>query len=195
MWGEDPPGTTPLEPEEIEQLIPGHVTTREQLNALEQANILEASRWVRSTRKDPLDEALVRELHERMFGQVWEWAGVYRHSDKNIGVPWPQVPGQVKRLLDDGRYWLEEEIFAPAEAVLRLHHRMVKVHPFPNGNGRHARLWCDLFLRRLHHPPIPWNEAAMGEAGDARERYLRALRAADDHDYGPLLRLYLPDRG
>ncbi len=135
-----PEGATPLDPDEAEDLLPSHIRTRGELNVWEQENILVAAAWVQRARAEALDEATIRELHRRMFSETWGWAGRYRTSDKTIGIHWPQIPVAVRNFVEDGRLWLREEVFPPDEAALRLHHRLVQIHPFPNGNGRHATL-------------------------------------------------------
>lgn len=189
-----PDGATPLDPDESEGLIPQHIYTREELNSWEQANILSAAEWVQGARKAALDEATIRELHRKMFDQTWNWAGRYRKSDKTIGVPWPSVPEEVRKLIDDGAYWIHEGTFEIGEAALRLHHRLVLIHPFPNGNGRHARLWCDLLMRQNGRRPFEWRAETLDHPGDARERYIGALRRADAGHYDELLELYLPSK-
>lgn len=184
-----PPGATPVDADEASALIPGHITTREDLNEWEQANIATATVWVRRTSADSFLPETVTGLHRRMFDRTWEWAGEFRNSDKNIGVPKEQIGEELKKLLDDGRYWLEHETYPAREAALRLHHRMVWVHPFPNGNGRHARLWVDLVVRQAGGPAIAWG-GRLGQAGAMRRQYIAALEAADKGDYAPLLTLY-----
>ena len=183
-----PGGATPLEPDEADDLIPDHVTTRGELDAWEQENILEAERWLlRLPRADVLTEAFVRELHRRMFGKTWRWAGEFRRSDKNIGVPWPTIPVSLREVLADARHWLEHRTYPPAEAAVRFHHRLVQVHCFPNGNGRHARLCADVLLRTRGESRLTWGPDLDASGGAARERYIAALQAADQGDCGPLL--------
>jgi len=189
-----PPGATPVWPDEADALIPRHVRTRQELFAWEQANILAAQQWARRARVPVLAEATVRELHRRMFDQTWEWAGRYRHSDKNVGVDWTTVPTEVRKLVDDGAHWLDHQTFLPDEVVIRLHHRLVQIHPFPDGNGRHARLWCDLLLRQIGRPPFDWKSDRLGSAGEARRAYIDALRAADAGELRLLRDLLLQDR-
>jgi Fic-DOC domain mobile mystery protein B len=187
-----PDGATPVDAEEAEGLIPGHITTRAELNEWEQANIAQAALWVRGTTADPFLPETVTGLHRRMFDKTWDWAGRFRDSGKTIGVPKDQIGEELKKLLDDGRYWLNEGTYQLREAALRMHHRMVWVHPFPNGNGRHARLWVDLVVQRAGGTPIQWGRG-LGSDGGARTQYIAALKAADRGDYGPLLELYLED--
>ncbi len=189
-----PPGSTPLDPDEAAELIPDHVQTRQELNAWEQANILVAEEWTRRTRVSALEETTIRELHRRMFDRTWKWAGQYRHSDKNIGVDRARIPVEVRKLVDDGTYWIDERVFGLDEVALRLHHRLVQVHPFPDGNGRHARLWCDLLLKQNGRPPIDWKSDRLGSVGEARSAYIGALQAADGGDLGPLRELLLTGR-
>ena len=189
-----PEGATPLDPDEAEDLLPGHIRTRGELNVWEQENILVAVDWVQRTRAEALDEATIRELHRRMFSETWRWAGRYRTSDKTIGIHWPQIPVALRNFVEDGRLWLREEVFPPDEAAIRLHLRLVQIHPYPNGNGRHARLWCDMLLSQVGQSAIDWGGANLDSAGEQRKAYIRALWSADDGDLQPLLTLFLQGR-
>lgn len=183
-----PIGATPLDPDEAEGLIPAHITTQADLNAWEQANIIEGERWAaRQKKRDILDEGFVRELHRRMFDKTWRWAGTFRNSNKNIGVDWPQIAIQLRNLLDDTRYQLEYATYPPDELALRFHHRMVSIHPFPNGNGRHARLMADLLIQKLGQARFTWGSSNLVDEGETRCQYIDALRAADRHDLALLL--------
>ncbi len=194
MFDQEPDGATPVDADESSDLIPAHIHSRDELNLWEQENILEAARWAERSRKDALDESFVRVLHQRMFEQTWRWAGRYRLSNKNIGVDWPEIPTEVQVVIDDGRYWLENKTFSIDEAALRLHHRIVQVHPFPNGNGRHGRLWCDTVLTQNGRPPFVWKSRELDQTGSARSAYIKALREADHGDYGRMIGLILSNR-
>jgi Fic-DOC domain mobile mystery protein B len=187
-----PDGATPIDPDEAGELIPSHIRTQGELNVWEQENILSALSWVRRTRQRALDEATIRELHRRMFSETWRWAGRFRTSDKNIGIHWAQLPVAMRDLVEDGKVWLREGVFSLEESALRLHHRLVQIHPFPNGNGRHARLWCDMLLEQTGGTPVDWRGATLDSAGENRKAYIGALRSADRGDFGPLLDLFLP---
>jgi Fic-DOC domain mobile mystery protein B len=189
-----PDGATPLDPDEADALLPQYIQTRAELNLWEQENILEAATWTLRARSPALSERLIRELHRRMFNRTWAWAGHYRTSDKSIGVYWATIPSEVRNLIDDGRYWIENDTFEIDEAALRLHHRLVKIHPFVNGNGRHARLWCDMLLRQNGRPPFAWKSQDLDVMGEVRRAYIDALRAADINDYTPLVTLLIRDR-
>jgi Fic-DOC domain mobile mystery protein B len=184
-----PPGATPIDADEAEVLVPRHLTTQADLNEWEQANIATAAAWIRTSRLDPLDLLSVRELHRRMFDKTWTWAGQFRKTEKNIGVAPEEISVRLHDILDDGRFWLEHFTFLPRECALRLHHRLVFVHLFPNGNGRHARLWANWVLRKTGAPTIDWG-GGLGRAGAIRAEYIAALRAADGGDYSPLLGLF-----
>jgi Fic-DOC domain mobile mystery protein B len=187
---EYPEGATPLDPDEIEGLIHQHVTTTAELNHLEQANIADGLQWIAGRQDiEVLTEKFVRELHRKLFGQVWEWAGRYRKSKKNIGVDPLQITIQLRLLLDDVRYWIEQKTYDPQEIALRFHHRLVHIHLFPNGNGRHARIMADTLLTRaLGTDPIDWTGGHGPKTMSIRrEEYISALREADKGDYGPLL--------
>ena len=185
------PGQTPIDAAEAEALIPP-LRTQAELNEWEEANILSAANWALSdrtlNRTDPLTEDFLFELHRRMFDQTWRWAGKTRTTDKNIGVPFYKIRTELRQLLDDARYWREHDTFEPDEAAMRFHHRVVTIHLFPNGNGRHARLVADVFVRKLGKPAFTWGRANLVSEKDARARYLSALKSADNGDYGPLLK-------
>lgn len=182
------PGATPLDPDEVRGLIPAHIRSQAELNQWEQANILDGSTWaLRSREQDVLSERFVRELHRRMFGNTWRWAGTFRTTGKNIGVDATQVAVQLLELLENVRYWIEHQTFPMDEIAVRFHHRLVVIHPFPNGNGRHARLMTDMLLRRNRAEAFSWGGSNLEAAGGARDRYLAALRAADAGDYAELL--------
>ena len=178
---------TPLTPEEMRDLIPAHIAYRRELNEAEQENIVLAQAWALSRRRDPLSEKFVKDLHRRMLGDVWRWAGKFRTSARNIGIDYWQIPVALRQLLDDAKAWIEYGTYAPDEIAVRFHHRLVQIHPFPNGNGRHSRLMADLLAMQLGRERFSWGRGSLRTAGAARARYVEALRAADDHDIAPLL--------
>lgn len=183
-------GATPLDPDERDGLKHRHITTRGELDQLEQANIASGLAWLARRRKtDILTEAFMRELHRRLFGDVWRWAGTFRLTEKNIGIDPLDIPVQLRMLLGDARYWAEHRTFAPLEAAARFHHRLVQIHPFPNGNGRHARIAADVYLEECFgHGPVDWTAGySLQSMNERRAQYIDALRAADAGDFGPLL--------
>jgi Fic-DOC domain mobile mystery protein B len=188
---EEPDDATPILPEERGQLLQTWITHRRDLNEAEQENIIQGSAWARKTRRsDPqalLDEGFIKTLHKRMFGNVWGWAGKFRQTDRNIGIDWYRVPAELTAMLDEVRYWMMHETFPPDEIAIRFHHRLVAIHPFPNGNGRHARLMADLMIERLGGKPFSWGGGSLHNIGELRAAYVAALRAADNHDIGPLV--------
>lgn len=185
--GEDE-ANTPLEAEEREQLIPSYITTRAELNEAEQVNITRASLWLRRARNvDVLDDAFLRDLHKRMFGEVWKWAGQYRKTPRNIGIDAYRIPMAVRELVQDARYWVDNGTFPPHEIAIRFSHRLVSIHPFPNGNGRHSRLVADLLVMKLGQPRFTWGRANLVDPGETRRAYVAALRAADGGEIEPLL--------
>jgi len=177
---------TPLTPEEMRDLIPAHIAYRRELNQAEQENIVRAQAWALS-RRNLLSEKFVKDLHRRMLGDVWRWAGRFRTSARNIGIDYWQIPVALRQLLDDAKAWIEYNAYPTDEIAVRFHHRLVQIHPFPNGNGRHARLMADLLAMQLGRERFSWGRDSLRAAGAARARYVEALRAADDHDIGPLL--------
>ena len=182
------PGQTPLSDEEKLGLIPSYITNVGELNEWEYANILRGQKWAFGRRrKNILSEDFIRTLHKKMFGDIWDWAGRYRKSDKNIGVPAYTIPTEIREVLDTAKFWEREQSLDIREIAVRLHHRLVKVHPFPNGNGRHARLFADVCLFNNKEPPFKWGgRANLTSQSTLRRAYLDALQQADNLNYVPL---------
>ncbi|MGA2878990.1 MAG: mobile mystery protein B [Bryobacteraceae bacterium] len=184
---DQPENATPLMPDEIRDLIPAHIAYRSELNEAEQENIARAQDWALGRKRDPLTEKFIQELHRRMFSEVWRWAGKFRKSERNLGIPFYEIPLALRQLLDDTRAWIEYSSYAPDEIAVRFHRRLVQIHPFPNGNGRHARLAADLLVMRLGRERFSWGIESLRNAGAMRHRYIAALKTADNFDLGPLL--------
>lgn len=187
LFARDDDANTPFTAEEREALIPSYITLRHELNEAEQINIGAALRWADARRRDILDRGFLSELHRRMFGDVWRWAGQYRATARNIGVEPHRIATDTQQAIDDARYWVEHATYPPDEIAVRFSHRLVAIHPFPNGNGRFSRLAGDLLARQLGQPPFTWGRVNLVSAGETRARYVEALRAADNHDIAPLL--------
>ena len=185
---DEPASPTPLTPEEMRDLIPAHIAYRRELNEAEQENIARAEDWALSRRRrDPLSEKFIKDLHKHMFGDVWRWAGKFRTSQRNIGIDYWLIPMELRQLLGDSQAWIEFGTYSADEIAVRIHHRLVRIHPFPNGNGRYARLMADLLVMRLGRERFSWGRESLRGAGAARTRYMEALRAADNHDIALLL--------
>ncbi|MBN1509675.1 MAG: mobile mystery protein B [Sedimentisphaerales bacterium] len=184
-----PEGATPLSDDELQGLIPGHIVTRRELDAWEALNIDGAHRWLNRVRLwDVLSEPFVRLLHRKMFDETWTWAGQYRTTEKNLGVKVWQIQDEVPKLCADARHWIEHSTFPQDEIGVRFHHRLVWIHPFPNGNGRHARLMADVLMKKvLGKPAFSWGGGPLEKAGELRKQYLDALHEADHDEFGPLL--------
>lgn len=183
----EPDDAPPLSAKEREGLIPTDIALRRELNELEQENILDADIWAFQRSRDPIDEAFGRSLHRRMFGKVWSWAGDYRLSDKNIGVPRATIAPRLYELFDNINYWGKNETFSPDEVAAPFHHGLVFIHPFPNGNGRWSRLMADILLVRFGQPRFTLGSSTLHSADQARATYIAALQAADRHDFRPLI--------
>lgn len=184
-------GQTPLDEDEKRDLIPTLIT-REDLDAFEQENILEARKWIMQksvlTKQDIFTEKFILNLHKRMYGHVWKWAGTYRKSNKNIGIEYYLVPTELRQLLDDATYWLEHETYSVTDLAIIFHHRLVKIHLFPNGNGRHARLCADVIVAKYGGDKLTWGgNSDLTRPDDIRKAYIAALREADAGNYEPLL--------
>ncbi|PZP83839.1 MAG: mobile mystery protein B [Azospirillum brasilense] len=185
------PGQTPLDEDEKRDLIPT-IVTRADLDAFEQRNILEARQWLMGkavlSRQDIFTEKFLLGLHKRMYGHVWKWAGTFRKSNKNIGVEAYLVPTELHQLLGDARYWLGHETYSITDMAIVFHHRLVKIHLFPNGNGRHARLCADALIAKFGGETLSWGgNSDLTKPDEIRARYIAALREADKGNYEPLL--------
>jgi Fic-DOC domain mobile mystery protein B len=179
---------TPLTPAERQDLIPTYITTRSELNESEQKNIATADQWALGRRHYIFRERFLKGLHRRMFNRVWRWAGKFRTTERNLGVKPHLIETELRKAIDDARYWVENKSYPPDELAVRFHHRLVSVHPFPNGNGRWSRLMADILIKRLGGSRFTWGGGAdLRTAGKARESYIAALKAADNHDLEPLI--------
>ncbi len=176
-----------MTPEEREGLIPSYITLRRELNQAEQANILEAEEWAFERKRDLLSEQFLKTLHKRMFGRVWRWAGEFRLKERNLGLAPHRIAIDLRKLLHDGRFWIENGTYSANEFAARFHHRLVWIHPFPNGNGRHARPATDLLLVGFGQPRFSWGRVNLIDASETRRAYVAARRAADGHNIVPLL--------
>jgi Fic-DOC domain mobile mystery protein B len=184
-------GQTPLDEEEKEGLLIPTIATHGELDEFEQQNIEQAVQWTlrRSFKPDTVfSEKFVRMVHERMYADVWAWAGEFRKTNKNIGIDKWKIPTELRYLLDDVRYWHENNTYPPDEIAVRFKHRIVSIHCFANGNGRHSRLMADIIIEKIYKLPVfTWGAANLSSEGDARAAYLRAVKAADKGDYSQLL--------
>jgi Fic-DOC domain mobile mystery protein B len=176
-------GQTPLGEDEKEGLLIPTIATHGELNEFEQQNIEQAIAWSlgRTFKPDNVfTESFLKVVHQRMYGNVWAWAGEFRHTDKNIGVDKWQIPIELRKLLDDVRYWYDNDTYSPDECTIRFKHRLVSIHCFPNGNGRHSRLMADIVIEKLFKQSIySWGAANLIKQDDARASYLKAIKAAD----------------
>jgi Fic-DOC domain mobile mystery protein B len=184
-----PAGASPLDPSELGGLKHRHITTQGELDQLEQANIEAGLRWLGRRRAPVLSDRFAITLHKRLFGEVWDWAGTFRKTGKNIGIDPVDIAVALRALMGDAKYWAENGTYPPTEAAVRLHHRLVKIHPFPNGNGRHARIMADTVLDRVYGAkPIDWAGGYdLQKMNERRTAYIAALKAADQDDIGPLM--------
>jgi len=187
---DEPDGATPLDPDELQGLKHPSISTKSQLDHLEQANIQQGLRWLSRRRsREVLSEAFARQLHKKLFGEVWEWAGAFRTTEKNIGIDPRNISVELRQLIDNTTYWIEHNTFEPLELSLRFHHRLVEIHLFPNGNGRHARFMTDELCRReLEIPIVDWSGGHdLQNMNERRMQYITALREADQGNFGLLI--------
>lgn len=184
-------GQTPLEEEEKEGLKIKTITTQGELDEFEQLNIEKAVEWTIHANLKPnkvLTEKFVKDLHKRMYGDVWKWAGQFRKTEKNIGIPWIQIGIELKNLLDDTKYWIEHNTYSPEEIAIRFKHRIVSIHCFPNGNGRHSRMMADIIMESIFESKVfTWHESNMVKADQTRQEYINSLKEADNGNILPLI--------
>jgi Fic-DOC domain mobile mystery protein B len=181
-------GHTELGHDERGGLVPLDIATRSDLHAAEERSIATALLRRRSpTPPVLLDDAYLRRLHRDLFGAVWTWAGTYRRRVTNIGIEPAQISTAVRALTDDALGWIEYSTYDHDELAARFHHRLVAIHPFPNGNGRHGRIAADLLAVGLGRDRFTWGARLDVDTSTLRRRYVDALRAADDGDIEPLL--------
>lgn len=180
--------STPLTSDEKNGLKLKWIMLRSELNEAEARNIAKAQIWLYSNKnKDVCSDVFLRELHKRMFDDAWKWAGTYRTSERNIGVAPYQIPLKLMQLFDDVKFWIENKTYPNNEIAVRLHHRLVQIHPFPNGNGRVSRLMADLLMEKLEGRKLYWGNKNLVNVSEVRKAYITALRKADEGDYSDLL--------
>ena len=184
-------GQTPLDEEEKEGIKIEAITTQGELDEFEQLNIEKAVEWTIHSKLKPekiLTEKFIKDVHKRMYGDVWKWAGEFRRTEKSIGIPWTQIGLELKNLLDDTKYWIENKTFSPEEIAIRFKHRIVSIHCFPNGNGRHSRMMADIIMESIFGNEIfSWHQSNMVKANETRKVYINALREADNGNVTPLI--------
>lgn len=183
----EPDDETPLTPEERRDLIPAHIAFRAELNEAEQENIARGQDWALARRRDVLTEKFIKDLHRQMLGDVWRWAGRFRTSERNLSIPCFEIPVALHQLLEDAKTWIEFSAYPPDEIAVRFHHRLVQIHPFPNGNGRHSRLMADLLIMRLGGERFTWGSASIQRAAEVRRRYIDGLKTADNNEFATLI--------
>jgi len=184
-------GQTPLNDEEQNGLLIPSITTREELDEFEQLNIEKAIQWTFGKKwkaEQLFSEKFVKDLHKRMYGEVWKWAGAFRESEKNLGIKSYLIPAELKVLLDDALFWVENDTYSPDELAIRFKHRLVSIHCFSNGNGRHSRLMADLIMEKLFNSTFfSWGSSNLVKATDTRKAYIKAVKMADKQDLQPLI--------
>lgn len=185
-------GQTPLDEEEKEELKLDFISTKSELDEFEQKNIEEAILWLYGRKLSSIQifsEKFILDLHARMYREVWKWAGKIRKSEKNIGVKPYRISTELKQLLDDSLFWIENEIFSPDEIAIRFKHRLVSIHCFANGNGRHSRLMADLIIEKVFNRPVfSWGANDLYQAGEVREIYIKSVKEGDKNNIEPLLK-------
>lgn len=184
-------GQTPLDEEEKEGLLLTSISTREELDEFEQYNIEKAIQWMYSrklNKEQLLSEKFIKELHKKMYGEVWRWAGRFRTSEKNLGVASYKIATELKVLLDDCLFWIENNTFDQVEIAVRFKHKLVSIHSFANGNGRHSRLMADLIMEKVFEKPaFSWGGNSLVKQTDKRNIYIKAVQLGDKNELQPLI--------
>jgi Fic-DOC domain mobile mystery protein B len=184
-------GQTPIDEDEKEGLLIPTIATRGELDEFEQHNIEQALLWLKGRRPKTdtfLSEKFVKSVHSHMYGDVWRWAGTFRKTEKNIGTEKWKIQTELRSLLDDNRFWIQHQTFEPDEIAIRFKHRIVSIHCFPNGNGRHSRLMADIIIEKIFSLPVfTWGAKNEKDKNSSRDLYLSALRAADNGNMLPLI--------
>ncbi|MBC5839337.1 mobile mystery protein B [Flavobacterium muglaense] len=185
-------GQTPLDENEKEGLKIKSITTQQELDEFEQLNIEKALEWTISSNlktEKILSEKFIKDLHKKMYGDVWMWAGEFRKTNKNIGIKWTQVAVELKYLIDDAKYWIENQTYSQDEIAIRFKHRIVAIHCFPNGNGRHSRMMADIIIEFVFGKEVfSWQKSNMIKADETRKSYISALKEADNGNIKPLIK-------
>jgi len=184
-------GQTPLDENEKDGLKIKSITTQKELDEFEQLNIEKAVEWtIHANLKAEkiLTEKFIKNLHKKMYEDVWKWAGKFRKSDKNIGIHWIQINIELKTLLEDTKYWITNKTYSSEEISIRFKHRIVTIHCFPNGNGRHSRMMADIIMESIFGEEIfSWHKSNMIQANQTRKNYIKALKKADNGNINPLI--------
>ncbi len=186
-----PKGATPLD--DISGLKLSWVQQLRDLNRAEAENISQAQKkYLEKSIDDPskwFNPTFLRKIHMTMFGDVWDWAGRWRKSITNIGIKPQFIPMKLSELCAQVISWgTGSAKMTYLERSARIHHQLVSIHPFENGNGRFSRLVADRYLLayRCTHPIWP---SHLGINGEIRDRYILSLKAADRGDYLPMIQL------
>jgi Fic-DOC domain mobile mystery protein B len=179
---ETAPGATPLQPEDLEGLIPRNLISKQQLDELEAENILQAEVWSALQIWSPeklLSSSIIRRCHKELFGKTWRWAGTYRKRETSIGVAPEQISVLTEQLIGNTLYQINESSEETKVVLARFHHQLVSIHLFPNGNGRHARFVCNILASALNQELPTWGAKTLIAGPSSRQKYLSALRKAD----------------
>lgn len=188
----DKEGETPLD--DISGLIP-KITTRVELDSEEAKNISNAFLkylLLPSVAKNiQFDEPFLRQVHIDMLGNVWTWAGTYRTTQTSIGIEANKIQHKLYQLMDDLKTWTE--FWEYKETATKLHHMLVIIHPFLNGNGRWARLVTDIWLASQGHETLEWGNENLVDVNNDRSEYILALKETDKGDLERLQKFMFPE--
>jgi len=136
----------------------------------------------------------VRRIHRTWLAEIYVWAGEYRQVNITKGGFMFAAANQVARLMGE----LErgplrtctpcrfESADEQAQALAVVHAELILIHPFREGNGRCARLLSTLMGLQAGLPALDFS----GVRGEGKRRYIAAVHAALDRDYGPMTTVF-----
>jgi Fic-DOC domain mobile mystery protein B len=185
----DRDGSTPLDHDQIKGIRFAHLTTMGELDELEDENIQRGLEWLNHQKtKDYLSIEFLCKLHEKLFGEVWKWAGKFRTVEVNISkYRHHDVRPQLHNFFEDIKLWISGGKMSWDEISAEMHHRLVTIHPFPNGNGRTTRIFTEYVQKRNQQQVTSWGSTRKIDQKKRRDDYIKALRLADIGDFRALI--------
>lgn len=185
----DRDGSTPLDPDQIRGIKFSHLVNMGELDEVEDLNIQKGLEWLnRQKGDDYLSMEFLCKLHEKLFGDVWKWAGTFRKVEVNLSkIKYYDVGPQLKMFFEDAKLWIEGGRMSWDEISAEMHHRLIAIHPFPNGNGRTTRIYTEYVQKRNKQAVTSWKASLNHDPKERRRVYIKSLQQADKGDFRPLI--------
>ncbi|HCT84913.1 MAG: mobile mystery protein B [Candidatus Margulisiibacteriota bacterium] len=190
LKGNSPYGATPID--DYSGLKLKHINTIKELYEAEFLNITSStSKYLLKppSNKSFMDRIYLFKIHKTMFSQVWDWAGKKRISNKSVGIDKFQIDIEIVKLIQDFEFW-ESSNMDTIEVSSRIHHKLVYIHPFENGNGRWARLVTNIYLKQKLNRIVYWPEQELYINNVFRKRYIHSLQSADHGNFADLVSIH-----